>query len=194
MFWSQIAIPGKPRVLVVDGCGNAGGWEAEFCDRLFNVLRRKGIRLASEAPLRPSRPQELDEALRHQEAFNCIFLFCHGEGVQAPEERKLSSFWGWLSTYEGLTPKLLAVCTCESYDSETSQLILDAGDSFAKLAIVPQSPMSPRAAGLFYIKFFSELDLHADESIMGKMVWFSHAKAKELLKRRRLSGQLGLRC
>lgn len=194
MFWSQIAIPGKPRVLVVDGCGNAEGWEAEFCDRLFDVLRRRGIRLASEAPLRPSRPQDLDEALRDQEAFNCVFLFCHGDGVQVPEELKLNSFWNWLSTREGMTPKLLTVCTSESYDSETSQRILAPGDSFAKLAIVPQSPLSARAAGLFYIKFFFELDLHANDSIQGKMVWFSHAKAKELLKRRHLPGQLGVRC
>ena len=179
---------------MVDGSRNAQGWEAEFCDRVFNVLRRKDMGLAGQTPLRPSLPQDLDAVLQNQDAFNCILLFCHGEGPHVPRESKLSSFWSWLSTYEQLTPKLLAVCTWETHDPETSQLILAAGDSFAKLAMVPQSPLSPRAAGLFYIKFFSELDLHAHDSVMGKMVWFSHAKARELLKRRHLSGQVGLRC
>ena len=194
MFWSQIAIPGKPRLLVVDGSRNAQGWESEFCDRIFNVLRRKDMDLVGEAPLRPRYPEDLGEALRNQDAFNCMFLFCHGNGVQVPEESQLSSFWTWLSKFEPLTPKLLAVCTCETYDPETNQLILGAEDSFAKFAIVPQSTLSPRAAGLFYLKFFSELDLHARDSILGKMVWFSHVKARELLKRRHLPGQLGVRC
>lgn len=194
MLWSQITVPGKLQVLLVDGSCNAQGWEVEFCDRMFNVLRRKNMHLSGAAPLRANRPDDLVESLRNQEAFNCILLFCHGYGVQVPQESKLSSFWAWLSRSEGLTPKMLAVCTWETHDSKTSQSILQAKNSFAQLAITPQSPLTPRAAGLFYMKFFTELDLHSHDSITGKMVWFSHAKARELLKRRQLHGEIGMRC
>ena len=194
MFWSQITIPGKPRLLVVDGSNNAQGWEAEFCNRFFNVMSRKGIGLVGETPLCADHPQDLSEALQDQEAFNCIFLFCHGDEAQDFQKSRLSSFWEWLSRYEGLTPKLLAVCTCETYDPGTSQSILAAENSFAQLTIAPQSLLSPRAAGLFMMKFFTELDLHAHDSITGKMVWFSHSKAREIMRRRHLPGRVGVRC
>jgi hypothetical protein len=71
---------------------------------------------------------------------------------------------------------------------------VDSSTPFAQIILVPGSALSQRAAGLFYLKFFTELDLHADDSIMGKMVWFSHAKAKEILKRRNLPGAIEVRC
>ena len=194
MIWSQTTIPGKPRLLVVDGACNAQGWESEFSQRMFTVLKRKGLGLMGERPLQPSQPQDMSEALEDQEAFNCLFLLCHGEEAGIPQESWLAAYWAWLSHCELLTPKLFAVCTFETPDPETNRLILDAPDSFAKFAIVPGSSISQRAAGLFYLKFFAELDLHADDAIMGKMVWFSQAKAKELLKRRNLPGQLEVRC
>lgn len=192
MLWSQTTIPGKPRLLVVDGSRNHQGWEAEFCSRIFNVLGRKGMDLAGEGPLQVARPQDLSETIQGHGAFNCIFLV--GHGAQIPAESKLSSFWAWLSSHDGLTPKLLAVCTFEDHDPDTSQSILTAEDSFAQLAIVPQSPLSPRAAGLFFMKFFTELDLHAADAITGRMVWFSLSKAKELLRKRHLPGEIGARC
>ena len=194
MFWSEVAIPGKPRLLMVDGFRNEQGWEGEFCERIFNVLRRKDIELAGGRLLRVDRPQDLGEALQDQEAFNSIFLLCHGEEAQVSQESKLSAFWKWMSRYDSLSPKLLVVCTCETDDPETSQGILAAGDTFAQLAVVPQSPLSPRAAGLFFMKFFTELDLHAHDSITGKMVWFSDSKAREILRRRHLPGKVGVRC
>ena len=193
VFWSQITIPGKPSLLVVDSSRNAQGWEAEFCGRIFKVLYRKGMHLVGEAPLRVDRPQDLYESFLNQEAFNCIFLVGQGPGPHIPEESNLSCYWGWLSSYEGLTPKLLAVCTCEDHDPDTSQSILAAEDSFAQLAIVPQSPLSPRAAGLFFLKFFTELELHAADAITGRTVWFSRSKARELLRRRHLPGEIGMR-
>lgn len=192
MLWSRITIPGKPQLLVVDGCCNHQGWETEFCSRIFNVLGRKGINLAGEGPLRVDRPQDLSEALQDQGAFNCLFLV--GHGGQVPEDSKLSSFWNWLSSHDGLTPKLLAVCTFEDHDPDTSQSVLSAEDSFAQLAVVPQSPLSPRGAGLFFMKFFTELDLHSHDAITGRMVWFSRTKARELLRKRRLPGEIGARC
>ena len=194
MIWSQITIPGKPRLLIVDGTRNVQGWEREFSHRMFTVLKRKGLGLIGETPLQPSHPQDLGEVLEDQDAFNCLFLLCHGVGSDAPEGSNLAAYWDWLSHSDLTTPKLFAVCTFETHDPETSRLILLAKDSFAKIAIVPGSSLSQRAAGLFYLKFFTELDLHADDSIMGKMVWFSQAKAKELLKKRNLPGQLEVRC
>ena len=91
MLWSQTTILGRPRLLVVDGSRNHQGWEAEFCSRIFNVLRRKGMDLVGEGPLKADRPQDLSEALLDQGAFNCIFLVGHGS--QVPEDSTQSSFW-----------------------------------------------------------------------------------------------------
>ena len=192
MVWSQTNISGKLGLLVIDGCRNDRGWETEFCNRIFNVLRRKGIALVGESPIKVDRPQGLSETLQDQSAFNCVFLV--GHAAQIAEESKLSSYWDWLASRDVLTPKLLAVCTFEDHDPDISQAVLSAADSFAQLALVPQSPLSPRAAGLFFMKFFTELDLHAADAITGRMVWFSHAKARELLKKRRLPGEIGMRC
>ena len=192
MFWSQITIPGKPRLLLVDGSRNALGWESEFCDRISNVLVRKEVGLVTGGAVRPNAPEELAPLLRDQQA-NCIFLLCHAHG-QDDGTAALEDYWRWLAGQEGLAEMLLAVCTYEEHDAETAQAIMDAGDSFAKLAVAQQSDMSLRAAGLFYMKFFTELDLHAYDSITGKMVWFSHSKAREILKRRNLPGRMGLRC
>ena len=194
MFWSQNVIPDKPKLLLVDSSRNAQGWEAEFSERISNVLDRKGVHLAGRAPLRVDHPEDLPEALVDQETFNCIFLIGHGGGPHTQEDTGLKSFWAWLSSYEKLSPKLLAVCTWEDYDPDTSQKILAAEDSFAKFALVPQSPLSARAAGLFFMKFFIELDMHAAEEITGKIVWVSRSKARELLKRRHLPGEIGMRC
>ncbi len=192
MLWSQTTIPGKLGLLVIDVCRNDQGWESEFSSRIFNVLRRKGMTLVGEKPTNVDRPQGLSKALPDQSEFNCVFLL--GHAAQIAEESKLSGYWASLSSLDGLEPKLLAVCTFEDHDSDTSKSILSAEDSFAQLAVVPQSPLSPRAAGLFFMKFFTELDLHAADAITGRMVWFSHAKARELLKRRRLPGEIGMRC
>jgi hypothetical protein len=152
------------------------------------------MNLAGEGPLKVDRPQDLSEVFKGERAFNCIFLVGHGWGAHIPEESKLSSFWTWLSNHDGLTPKLLAVCTFEDHDTDTSRSILSAEDSFAQLAIVPQSPLSPRAAGLFFMKFFTELSLHSADAITGRMVWFSRSKATELLRKRHLPGEIGARC
>ena len=44
------------------------------------------------------------------------------------------------------------------------------------------------------LKFFTEMGLHSSDDITGKMVWFSCSKARELLRRRRLVGKVGVRC
>ena len=54
--------------------------------------------------------------------------------------------------------------------------------------------LTPREAGLYFLKFFIELHLHAPSEISGRMVWFSASKAAALLRRRGLPGTVGLRC
>ena len=156
------------------------------------MLRRKGIATAAEVPLKIDRPQLLSEALQDQDAFNCIFLVGHAGRVSGTSN--ISDFWTWLLNSDRLTSKLLAVCTFEDHDPETSQSILSTENGLPQFAVVPKSPLSPRAAGLFFMKLFTELEFHAPDEITGRMVWFSHAKAKELLKKRRLAGELGIRC
>ena len=67
MFWSQITIPGKPRLLVVDGSRNVLGWESQFCDRISNVLARKEVGLVTGGAVRLNGPEELAPLLRDQQ-------------------------------------------------------------------------------------------------------------------------------
>ena len=203
MLWSSVSIAGKPVILVVDASGNKGGWEFAFSDRLFSSLARRGLLLKGNGPIHVEEPESLLPHLVPRESFNCILLFAsadraHGEEAQGEKEGRprahLASYWAWLNTQVQLHPLLLAACAWESYDPVVSQEILESPDSFAPLALAPQSPVTPREASLFFLKFFTEMDLHSTDSITGRMVWFSHSKAKELLRRRRLTGKVGLRC
>ena len=194
MLWSPVSIPGKPTILIVDGSRNLEGWEYQFSDRLYSSMRRRGLLLKGDAPLRPGEPNELATHLGPQAAFNCILLFCHGEGEGMPAGSGLSSYWTWLNSQAKIPPQLFAACTFGSFDVSVSKEILESEDCFAPLRLAPQSPLSRREAGLFFLKFFTELNLHSDDTLTGKMVWFSWSKARELLKRRRLTGQVGVRC
>lgn len=193
MLWSSVSIPGKPTILVVDASCNLGGWEFEFCDRLFATMKRRNLLLQGGTPSRVERPDDLLAHLEPQEAFNCILLFSQADATPLPPEATLRNYWEWLNSHIRL-PKLFAACTWERYDPEMSQEILKSPKTFAPLALAPQSPLTPREAGLFSLKFFTEMDLHSSDSVTGKMVWFSCSKARELLRRRRLSGKVGVRC
>ena len=193
-MWSSATIPGRPTILVADASRNLGGWESGFCDRLFAIMNRRGLQLIGDAPIRVDLPEELLQYLERQGEINCILLLAHGEGESVLPEAKLSSYWAWLSSRGQFPPVLFAACMWESYDPAVSREILESQASFSPLAVVPQSPLTPREAGLFFLKFFTELDLHSSESITGRMVWFSCSKARELLRKRRLTGKVGARC
>jgi hypothetical protein len=194
-FWSQTVFPGKPTLLIADASGNAEGWEQAFCDRIFYILGRKSLHLVGEGPTRLDSPAGLAAALEATPNINCLFLFAHGYGDNVPEERRLATLWRWLSTYPGLKRMLLAVCSGPTYDAETTARIMDPETGVTPLAVTQQSPLAPREAGLFFVKFFAELDLHSfDDTVTGKMVWFSYKKAKYLVGRRHLPGEFGVRC
>lgn len=193
-MWSSVSIPGKPVILLVDASVNLGGWEAQFCARLCSSMVRRGLHLHGGAPVLVSCPEDLDPHLEPRGAFNTVLLFAHGRGERVTPSASLSSYWKRLNFHGHLPPVLFAVCTWESYDPVVCQDILESTSSFAPLALVPRTNLTPREAGLFFMKFFTELDLHSDDAITGKMVWFSWSKAKEILRRRRLMGTLGVRC
>lgn len=121
-MWSQTVISGEPRLLIVDGSGDVHGWESEFCDRIWNVLARKGFRLVGEAPVRAKKPEDLAEPCRDQDSFNCMFLACYGKATHS-DQSSLAAYWDWLSQHQALDPKLLAVCTWEDHDADTSKSI-----------------------------------------------------------------------
>lgn len=191
-MWSSVTIPEKPSILVVDASRNLEGWEYEFMDRLFSSLRRSRLLLVRETPVRIEETQELGPYL--SAGFNCILFFSHGEGERVLPHARMRTHWEWLNLHGQLSPKLFAGCMSQSYDPAASQQVLESSQTFAPLALAPHSPLTQREAGLFLLKFFTELNLHSAESISGKMVWFSFSKARELLRRRRYTGKFGVRC
>ncbi|PWT89804.1 MAG: hypothetical protein C5B54_08305 [Acidobacteria bacterium] len=181
-MWSNVTIPGKPSLLMVDATRNAEGWEYEFSDRLFSSFKRSAIELIGQSPVHVREPKELEPFVTV--AFNSFVLFTDERGTD---------YWNWLNEQDQLGPNLFAVCMCQKYEPELARLILESSQTFAPLALAPQSPMTPREAGLFLLKFFTELKLHSEQNITGKMVWFSSSKARELLRKRRYSAKWGLR-
>jgi hypothetical protein len=169
-MWSSVTIPGVPRILMLDLTQNANGWEYAFFDRLHLALEKSGLQV-EEGPLRPNQSIEFQKF-----QFNCLLVFAH-ERSNILEKLHIEQ------------PYLLALCSVETFDPELSDQILKQVPSIA-----PMSTMSAREAGLFYLKFFTELNLHSKDHISGKMVWFSFSKAKEFLKRRRYSAKFGVKC
>ena len=194
MLWSSASIPGKPALVVVDASLDLHGWESQFCDRLYSILKKRNLCLKSDGPVRVKAPGELEPHLKGAGAFNSILLLGHGDQEGPGPSKGVGAYWSWLASQEWLPPLLLAVCTWESHDPALSDRILGGSDGFAPLAVAQKSPLSPREAGLYFLKFFTELDLHSKEAVTGRMVWFSDSKARELLKRRRLPGLVGARC
>jgi hypothetical protein len=170
-FWSALSIAGKPRIWMIDASQNKNGWESEFCHRLFRSLQRSNLEIFGNIQSSPDDP----------DAFNTILL-C---------EQKPFDFWNQIKTESWLSQKLFSFCCWESYDPEISGAMMQSN---AGSVIVPESSMTPREAGLFYLKLFTELDLHSKDQISGKMIWFSFAKAKELLKKRRYNAKFQVRC
>ena len=194
MFWRPITITGRPTLLVIDASCNLGGWENAFCDRIFSIFQRRGLLLKDNALARVQRPSELGPHLQPEEAFNCILLFSHGKEQDGASGAGLKDYWKWFSDHSWTSPKLFAACTWESHDPVVSGEILESPQTFAPLALAAQSPLTPREAGLYFMKFFAEIDLHTSDTLTGRMVWFSASKAKELLRRRSLMGNVGVRC
>lgn len=189
-MWGSVVIPGPPRILMVDTTQNVHGWEHAFFDRLSSSLQRSELEIPGDVPLRLTHASELPATMSNFD-FNCLLLFGHAE---SESDSKLSVFWDSIRSHPNLPPFLLGVCSSRNFDPKVSDEVLKSTPALTPLAVAPLSPMTPREAGLFYLKFFTELKLHSADSISGKMVWFSFSKARELLRRRRYSAKFGVRC
>jgi len=193
MLWSATVIEGRPTLLVVDASRNLAGWESGFCDRLFTTMRRRGMGLVGAGPLRAGHLEELSPHLDAIDDANCVLIVTHDSETNPPSSVELLGYWEWMNAHVR-GPKLFAGCSWRSYDPEVSQAILGGAPHFAPLAVAPRSPVAPREGGLYFMKFFTELDLHAEKELSGRMAWFSGSKARELLRRRRLGGVFGVLC
>ena len=191
-MWSPTVIEAPPVVLLVDASRNLAGWESEFCDRLFTAMARRGLGLVGSSSLRVSEPEQMNPHLRSLESASCVLLVGHGEETAPSAADEVRSHVAWLKANVA-GPKLLAVCSWQHHDPALTEEILKAPNDFAPMALAQQSPVTAREAGLFFLKFFSELDLHSENQMTGRMAWFAWSKAKELLTRRRLDGSFGVR-
>ena len=191
-MWSPTVIETPPVVLLVDASRNLAGWESEFCDRLFTALARRGLRLEGSGSLRASGPERLKPHQRSLERASCLLLVGHGEETAPSAAVEIRRCVAWLKANVA-GPKLLAVCSWQDHDPALTEELLKAPTDFAPLALAQQSPVTAREAGLFFLKFFSELHLHSESQMSGRMAWFSWSKARELLNRRRLEGRFGVR-
>jgi hypothetical protein len=160
----------------VDATRNTQGWEQEFANRLYASLKKTGLHMEGSAAFGVNKLEELNV---FEFDFNCLLLVTHSD---------------FLQDQQSFPSCLLAICAIESVDLQTSELLLKSNPPVVPFTILPQSQMTPREAGLFYLKFFTELQLHSSDNISGKMVWFSFSKARELLKRRRYSARFAVRC
>ena len=184
MVWSAATIPGPPSLLVVDASDGREGWEADFCRRLAGALGRRGLSVAVA-----SHAEDLRSRL---EGANCLLLA--GHATPSTPENGLRATWEWLQAQDALPPMLVALCTWSDHDPDLSRDVLKSSPDQAPFALAPTSPLTPREAGLYFLKFFIELHLHAPDEISGRMVWFSASKAAALLRRRGLAGTVGARC
>jgi|GEM_PF-1025793 len=190
LFWSEVTVQGRPRVLVLDAVADRDGWEAEATQRIAASLVRRDILVVGGAPVHVSSPDEIAVAVESAADFNCIFLTVRADG-------SLTAAECWRALQESLAgeTKLFAMCTWDSADPDVSAEVLGSEETFAPVAVAQQEPMSGRGASLFFMKFFAELDMHSEStsSMTGKMVWFGHSKAREIMRRRHYDGRVGLR-
>jgi hypothetical protein len=171
-MWSSVTIPGAPKILMVDKTQNIQGWEYAFSERLYQSLKKTGLEMEKDEPLHSINQLSIYN-------FNCLLFFTHSQNEVLHIVRS-----------QDQPSYLLAICSTDAFDES----ILKANTVTTPIVIAPLSPMSVREAGLFYLKFFTELKLHSKDAISGKMVWFSFSKARELLKRRRYAAKFGVLC
>ena len=189
-MWSSTVIKMPPALLIVDASRDRAGWESEFCNRLLNALTRRGLERVGTIPLRVGKPSEL---MQHPLAeASCMLIVSHGQETVPSAAQELHDYVGWLRAHQ-TGPKLLAICSWQYHDPTLTDEVLKTPNEFAPLAVAQQSPVTAREAGLFFLKFFTELDLHSENEMSGRMVWFAWSKARELLNRRGLPGRFGVR-
>jgi hypothetical protein len=192
MMSSSIIIGAPPVLLLVDVSRNHAGWESAFCDRLFIAMVRRRLMLLGDSCVRVVAPDQLELHLASLARANCVLLF--GQSMEAANgvDVGMLNYIAWFKA-NVVGPKLLVVCSWQNYDPTLPDELLKGPDDFVSIALTQQSPVTSQEAGLFFLKFFTELAIHSEDHISGRMAWFSWLKATELLKRRRLNARFSLR-
>jgi len=190
LFWSDVTVLGRPRVLIIDAVQDIDSWEAEASEKIAASLVRRDIPVIGGKPVHVAGAADIAAAVRSADDFNCVFLTARADASLSAAE-----CWNTLNDCLKGKTKLLAMCTWDSADADVAADVMARADSFAPIAVAQQEPMSGRGASLFFMKFFAELDMHseASNSMTGKMVWFGHSKAREIMRRRHYDGRVGLR-
>jgi hypothetical protein len=175
-------------LLLLDTTNNEEGWEYEVSAKLLAVLEKRGVTLVEARPLHVSSASQL---YRHPEslaAASCIILLGSSNG--APD--RFMGLWNGLSAHIE-APTIAVVCLWGTHLESLTDAVLKLSPDWAPIALAQESDIAPRAGALFLLKFITELELHSDERMTGRMAWFAWKKAAELLKRRGLSAKFGLR-
>lgn len=175
--------------MVGDCTGVADSPGADVARRLVDVLAKR------EIPMIGSQSSVVGDGglqrfASEVHAASCIVLIGDSDGHPGA----CLDAWRWLDA-NAPDPTLIVACQLGVPDPALTDAMLNTNPAFAPIALAQQTPVTPRAAALFLMKFLTELHLHTDQgnSISGRMAWFSHRKAAELLKRRRLDATFGLR-
>lgn len=185
---STTAIERPLILLVVDCTGASEGTEADVAPRLLAVLAKRGVALGDAQPIVVADGAGLEDYAVALAAASCVVLL--GDGALHPGA--CLDVWRWLDAHVD-RPALIVACQFGDHDPALADAILKTKPAFAPIALAQQSPATPRAVALFCLKFLAELDLHTDDRITGRMAWFAHKKAAELVKRRELYAAFGLR-
>jgi hypothetical protein len=182
-MFSTSAIERPLRLLLIDATGNSEGWEWDVSDRLMTVLGKRGLVLAEDQVIAITSASDLVAHAPSLGAASCVLLFCPGDNVDV---------WHWLRTNVN-GPKLAVVCQWGDHAGLVAEAVLKGPDAWAPIAVAPDSAVAPREGALFLLKFLTELNLHSDDRMTGRMAWFAWTKANELLRRRRMTARFGLR-
>jgi hypothetical protein len=185
---STTSIERPLKLLLVDATNNEEDWEYEVATKLLAVLGKRGVALVEALPLQVASASELDIYHESLEAASCVVLLGSSHG--SPDVCLDS--WNWLGTH--ITDSTLAVvCLWGEPNQSLTELILKSHPAWAPVALAQESNVAPRDGALFLLKFITELELHSDSRMTGRMAWFAWKKAAELLKRRGLDARFGLR-
>ncbi len=170
-------------LLLIDSTCNAQGWEWSVSRRLVSVLAKRGVVFADEEVIAITEANELENHLLSLETATCVVLLSRGDN---------QGVWDWLQAKID-SPKIAVVCHWGEATPDLTDAVLKAVGGWAPIAVAPESAIEPREGALFLLKFLTEMYLHSNGRMTGRMVWFAWRKANELLKRRRMGAIFGLR-
>ena len=175
-------------LLILDATDEHTGSEADISTRLQITLSKRGLPFAAPSSIAIASPADLSAHDDVLASASCVVVL----GSTDAHPGLCLGIWNALANHDP-TPKLAIACQFGAHDPTLTDTVLNAASVWAPIAIAPQSPVGHRDGGLFLLKFLTEVQLHSGEQITGRMAWFSWKKAGELLKRRSLVAQFGLR-